>query len=494
MASLSSHIKQLSSASNQDHEWFNLLLNEWQLVADLLSADLVLWLPGKEPGQFVAAAHARPSGSSTIFYRDISGEPVRPIWAEQVRDAFSSGEVIDQVALSSFDGIPNRLSAFPVRRRINLNQEAVGPNPIAVITRHTNVADGRAPNKVQINYNSAGLDLLRMISEGTFPDFGNPTGPKRGAPRANDGLLRLDTDGTVVFASPNGLSVFNSFGLQKEIEGQHLSKLVTPLISDGTNKTVDESLPLVLEGKAPWRADLESKHGTITLRSLPLRSHGQRIGALLLCRDVTELRSQERELITKDATIREIHHRVKNNLQTVAALLRMQARRSKSTEARESLDQAMRRVAAIAVVHDTLASGLSQDVNFDDVFERVLLLASEVAASHGTNVKTQKDGKFGPLRSEMATTLAVVLTELVTNAVEHGLAERSGLVSVHVERNAKKLTVTVADNGRGLAGGAVGNGLGTQIVRTLVEGELRGTIKWFSPSEGGTRAVVAIPL
>jgi len=77
-----------------------------------------------------------------------------------------------------------------------------------VITRHTNVADSRVPNKVQINYSSAGMDLLRMVTEGTFPDFGNPTGPKRGAPRANDGLLRLDTEGKVVFASPNGLSVF----------------------------------------------------------------------------------------------------------------------------------------------------------------------------------------------------------------------------------------------------------------------------------------------
>ena len=494
MASLSGPIKQLSSASTPDIEWLNLLLNEWQLVADLLISDLVLWLPGKEPGQFVAAAHARPSGAATIFYRDISGEPVRALWAKQVRDAFETGETIDQLAIGSYDGIPNRFSAFPVRRRMNMNQEAVKPEPIGVITRHTNVADTRTPNKVQINYNSAGSDLLRMIGEGTFPDFGNPTGPKRGAPRANDGLLRLDADGEVIFASPNGLSVFNAFGVTRELEAQHLSAMVTPLILGGANQTVDESLPLVLEGKAPWRADLESKAATITLRSIPLKARGERIGALLLCRDVTELRSQERELITKDATIREIHHRVKNNLQTVAALLRMQARRSKTEEAKESLEQAMRRVAAIAVVHDTLSSGLSQDVNFDEVFERVLMLASELAASHGTTVNTQKDGKFGPLRSEIATTLAVVLTELVTNAVEHGLAERSGLVAVHVERNAKKLEITVADNGRGLKDGGVGNGLGTQIVRTLVEGELRGTIRWFSPSEGGTRAVVSLPL
>ncbi len=491
MSTLSQIIKQKSAASHADLEWFNVLTNEWQLVADLVFADLVLWLPSKD-GSFVAAGHARPSSAATIFYRDISGESVRAVWAEPVAEAFNSGEIMDQVQMGSFDGIPNRFTAYPVRRRASIVNEAVKPEPIAVITRHTNLADSKVPNKLQLNYLAAGNDLLRMISEGNFPDFGNPTGPKRGSPRANDGLLRLDPDGKVVFASPNGLSVFSGLGVSKELEGQMLASMVTPLLRG--NYTVDESLPLVLSGKAPWRADLESKNGTISLRSIPLKAKGERIGALLLCRDVSELRHQERELITKDATIREIHHRVKNNLQTVASLLRMQARRSKSEETKESLEQAMRRVSAIAVVHDTLASGLNQEVNFDEVFERVLMLVGEMAASHGTTVNTIKDGKFGPLRSEVATTLAVVLTELVTNAVEHGLAERSGVVAVSAERSAKKLEIAVADNGVGLADGKIGNGLGTQIVRTLVEGELRGSIRWYSPTDGGTRAVLSMPI
>lgn len=491
MSTLSQIIKQKSAASHADIEWLNVLTNEWQLVADLVFADLVLWLPDKD-GSFVAAGHARPSSAATIFYRDISGESVRAVWAEQVADAFANGEIMDQVQMGSFDGIPNRFTAYPVRRRITNANEAIKPEPIAVITRHTNLADSKVPNKLQLNYLAAGNDLLRMVSEGSFPDFGNPTGPKRGSPRANDGLLRLDPAGKVVFASPNGLSVFSGLGVSKELEGQLLATMVTPLLKG--SYTVDESLPLVLSGKAPWRADLESKNGTIALRSIPLKAKGERIGALLLCRDVSELRHQERELITKDATIREIHHRVKNNLQTVASLLRMQARRSKSEETKESLEQAMRRVSAIAVVHDTLASGLNQEVNFDEVFERVMMLVGEMAASHGTTVNTIKDGKFGPLRSEVATTLAVVLTELVTNAVEHGLANRSGVVAVSAERSAKKLEIAVADNGAGLKDGKVGNGLGTQIVRTLVEGELRGSIRWYSPAEGGTRAVLSMPI
>ena len=81
----------------------------------------------------------------------------------------------------------------------------------------------------------------------------------------------------------------------------------------------------MVTGRAPWRTDIEARGVTVSLRAIPVRDRGERVGAMVLCRDVTELRHQERELITKDATIREIHHRVKNNLQTVASLLRIQA-------------------------------------------------------------------------------------------------------------------------------------------------------------------------
>jgi two-component sensor histidine kinase len=104
------------------------------------------------------------------------------------------------------------------------------------------------------------------------------------------------------------------------------------------------------------------------------------------------------------------------------------------------------------------------------------------------------DGKFGMLKSDLATPLAVALTEVVTNAIEHGLADRSGVVHINAERKPKFLNITVSDNGRGLEGGVVGQGLGTQIIRTLIQGELRGTISWMSPADGGTRVVIAIPL
>ena len=111
----------------------------------------------------------------------------------------------------------------------------------------------------------------------------------------------------------------------------------------------------MLGGRDGRATEVGTDEVTLIVRSIPLRPQGDRSGALLLVRDVTELRSRDRELVTKDVTIREIHHRVKNNLQTVAALLRLQARRTQAEDAKAALEEAVRRVGSIAIVHETLS-------------------------------------------------------------------------------------------------------------------------------------------
>jgi two-component sensor histidine kinase len=475
-----------------DVEWLHLLVGDWQLLADLAFADIVLWVPSADDS-FVAVAHARPSSSATLFYRDFVGQAIKPEWAAQVTAAFETTKINDSTMPTWYEETPTRVRAVPVLRRIAPSGKKTTDTPIAVITRHTNLSEARTPSRQELTFNECANDLFAMIASGDFPDLGAPAAPRRGAPRASDGLIRLDIDGVATFASPNALSAFNRMGFAGELEGESLAEVTTGLLED-RNDVVDESLPLVVTGRAPWRTDIEARGVTVSLRAIPIRNRGERIGAIILCRDVTEMRHQERELITKDATIREIHHRVKNNLQTVASLLRIQARRTHNDVARDALGQAMRRVAAIAVVHDTLSEGLSQNVDFDAVFDRVLLLVAEVASSHNTTVHPKFTGSFGILPSEYATPLALALTELVTNAVEHGLAGRDGEVVISAKRNEKELRVRVRDNGVGLPEGQVGAGLGTQIVRTLIQGELGGTIDWHTLVGSGTEVTIDIPL
>jgi two-component sensor histidine kinase len=496
VSTLSDLVLPQGRSSEADVEWLHLLVGDWQLLADLAFADIVLWVPTQDDS-FIAVAHARPSSSATLFYRDFVGQHIKPEWNAQVTEAFQTTTIIDSSAPDWYEETPTRVRAVPVLRRLSPSGSQTTDFPIAVITRHTNLSEARTPSRQELTFNDCANDLFGMIAAGDFPDLGAPTGPRRGAPRASDGLIRLDVDGIVTFASPNGLSAFNRMGFAGELEGESLAEVTTGLLTS-KQLTVDESLPLVVTGRAPWRTDIEARGVTVSLRAIPIRNRGARVGAIVLCRDVTEVRHQERELITKDATIREIHHRVKNNLQTVASLLRIQARRTHNDVAKEALQQAMRRVAAIAVVHDTLSEGLNQQVDFDAVFDRVLLLIAEVASSHNTTVHPKSSGSFGILPSEYATPLALALTELVTNAVEHGLAGRDGEVEIIALRTDDYLSVKVRDNGVGLPEGKVGAGLGTQIVRTLIQGELGGTIDWHtlmgSGTESGTEVTIEVPM
>jgi two-component sensor histidine kinase len=476
-----------------DVEWLHLLVADGQLLADLAFADIVLWVPTADGG-FVAVAHARPSSAATLFYRDFVGQQIKPEWKQQVTEAFETGQIVDTAAPDWYEETPTRVRAVPVVRRIaSSSTRSVSEEVIAVLTRHSNLSEARTPSRQELTFNQCANDIFAMIASGDFPDLSAPSGPRRGAPRASDGLLRLDVDGIVTFASPNGLSAFNRMGFQGELEGESLAEVTTGLLRN--KQHVDESLPLVVSGRAPWRTDIEARGVTVTLRTIPIKYRGERVGAAVFVRDTTEMRHQEQELITKDATIREIHHRVKNNLQTVASLLRIQARRAHSEDSKEALNQAMRRVAAIAVVHDTLSEGLEQIVDFDDVFDRVLLLVAEVASSHNTTVHPVKTGKFGALPSAYATPLALALTELVTNAVEHGLAGRAdGQVEISAKRKDGRLSIRVRDNGGGMPEGKVGSGLGTQIVRTLIQGELGGTIDWHTLEGEGTEVTIDVPL
>ena len=253
---------------------------------------------------------------------------------------------------------------------------------------------------------------------------------------------------------------------------------------------VDESLALVLTGRAAWRTEVSSRSATISLRAVPIMEQGRRVGALVLSRDVTELRRRERELLTKDATIREIHHRVKNNLQTVAALLRLQGRRLPEGQARTALEEAVRRVGTIALVHETLSQGFDETVDFDEIAVRGLQAVVEVATSEH-RVHSTVVGSFGRMRAEDATSMAMVISELVQNAAEHGLADRAGLIEVHAERRVEDgediLVVTITDDG---AGRRRGSGRGWRVWGRGSSPHcagLAGSIRWQNHEPSGTK-------
>jgi two-component sensor histidine kinase len=489
MSTLIELLAEHTALAPEDVDHLQRLVEEWQLLSDLSFADLLLWVP-VGAGEFLCVAQVRPTTGPTAHQDDQVGRRQAGAAAEPQAVATGEGRIFRE-ADPEWDGpVPIRREGIPVRRE-------VGGAVLAVVGRDTNLVATRSPSTLELAYLRAANDLCRMICEGSFPPAG-PPGEVHGGPRAGDGLVRLDADGKVAYASPNALSAYRRLGVTGDVVEAELAPLTRRLARNPFDgEEIAARIKRGLAGEAPLRMEVEARGAILLFRVLPLRPGGRAEGALVLVGDVTEVRSRDRQLLSKDATIREIHHRVKNNLQTVAALLRLQARRVESPAARTALEESVRRVASIAMVHETLAVSLDERVDFDGIVDRLLGSLGEVAGA-GTRVRLRRDGSFGVLVAEVATPLVMVLTETVQNAVEHGFQDSgTGTVTVSAHRANRRLEVRVADDGVGLPPGftlAGSDRLGLQIVRTLVQSELAGTIEVRPRDGGGTEAVLDIPL
>ena len=309
-----------------------------------------------------------------------------------------------------------------------------------------------------------------------------------------DGLVRLDSDGVVTFASPNAMSAYRRLGLVGDLVGAPLAQTTHDLHAEPSGTTVDEAVLPLLAGSRPRLLEIASPSGVLAVRVIPLSPSEVHEGAIVLVRDVTDLRRREQQLLSKDATIREIHHRVKNNLQTVASLLRLQARRVSDTAARTALEESVRRVGSIAVVHEMLAETAEDDVDLDEVLGRLAGMVSDVAG-RGDPVTIRRHGVAGRVPATIATPVAMAVTELLQNAIEHGLAGASGHVDLAVERDDQRLAVTVNDMGAGLPDGfdlERSDSLGLRIVLTMVR-DRGGTVALTNRTRG-TRARIEVPL
>jgi two-component sensor histidine kinase len=469
----------------EDVAWLHLLLADWQIIADLSFADLVLWLPDRSGAGFWAGAQMRPTTGPTAYVDDLVGAFVPRGRRPLIDSAYEHQRVAREGDPEWRDDIPVRVEAIPVRR---------GDKILAVIARNTNLLGVRTPSRLELAYLQAATDLTQMIAHGYFPYPGQRS-DHADSPRVGDGFVRIDASGRVTYASPNALSVYRRLGLQTDLAGLDLAETTRKLVP-ASRRPDEETVSAVLGGRIARDTEVDDGETVLIVRSIPLRPAGEHLGALVLLRDVTDLRDRDRELVTKDATIREIHHRVKNNLQTVAALLRLQARRLDVPEARAALEEAVRRVGSIAIVHDTLSQTLDERVAFDEVADRLRVMVAEVS-SPGAAVSTSRQGSFGTIDAEVATPLAMALTELLQNAVEHGFGHAPGSIRLVVERSSGRLRVTVEDDGVGLPPDfdvETSGSLGLSIVRTLVESELGGVLEIGPGPDGGTRARIDVPL
>jgi two-component sensor histidine kinase len=475
------------------------LVAGWGVLSDLCFADLLLFVPdGGSDDEFVVLGQVRPTTSQTLHLVDLVGRTMgaqdRPLLAR----AWQLGSVVEgEVAIPS-RGEHARLVCIPVRWQGQL---------VALMTRESALAVGRRPGQLERVYVEVFDRLARMLSQGEFP-FPVEEVVTAETPRVGDGVLVLDASARVDYASPNAVNALHRMGVYSGIEGVRLDEA-------GLEQS---AVSLAYQTRLPSTEEIGDGSDTaVVLRCVPLLDNSAMTGALVLMRDVSDLRRRDRLLLSKDAAIREVHHRVKNNLQTISSLLRLQSRRMPTGQPRHALEEAERRVRSIAVVHEILSRDTADEVDFNDILPSLVRMAEDLGRDDRP-VRIRYGGEAGELQASVATPLAVVITELLQNAAEHAWPEgpaasegpdgdtadkrssagpQGGTLQVDVElyRTDAELRVTVRDNGVGLPPGFSiddTSSLGLSIVRNLIGTQMGGTITMRS--DGGTVVDVLIPV
>jgi len=442
------------------------LVSEWGMLADFCFADMLLYLPvGKE--RWIISAQVRAATGQTLYHSDYVDT-----WASDTERILldkcikSDSTVQGEIFVQAINGTANML-AIPVRYEGRI---------VAVLSREWVVDNARRPGQLETTYADIFSKFAEMVAQGLFP-FEGRVADASVAPRVGDGVIVLDAATRVRYASPNAVSALHRVGVSANAIGQTLAEL-------GVAETAARN---AYERKEPVIEEIEqTTEVTLLTRSIPmLRQANDDVevtGGVLLLRDVSELRRRDRLLLTKDATIREIHHRVKNNLQTISSLLRLQGRRLTSPEAKEAVAESVRRIRTIALVHETLSREPGEDISFIEIVRPLMRLVEEGLQSADRPVTFQAKGDGGRLPATIATPLSVVILELLQNAVDHGFPEGSagGAVMVVLSHDEDELQIQVVNNGIALSPDfdfAKATGLGLSIVRTLVTTELAGTIE-----------------
>lgn len=413
-----------------------------QFAADISKNQIYICTKGKNKNVEVVLLAAKPSYSiGNTYFQE--GDAYMDEEFPLIENVFATGSKV--VGRKELDlGRLVALTAYPIFDNAGI--------PFAVAAFLSN-----SPRQQQVLTDTAYMMLQVPMEEGAYHHL-----------RPQDGMVILDSVGRIMYANDMADDLY--FILDKEaVERKEIighSMVHLPLVDK------------IMETKKPAYGDEISGDMTLSAWGMPILSGGRVSRTVLLLRDVTAIREKERQIMVKDSVIREIHHRVKNSLNTIAGMLRMQARRAKDPDTKEALKISVNRILGISQIHDILANQSGDQVDWNVLLDKVCRLSIDSLGACPVELVRINDRESIFIDSEKAVPLAIAASELIHNAIAHGFKgmERGILiVGARVENN--MLHTCVKNNGR-----LLGNNfstkvfdLGLQIVRTLVEIELNGS-------------------
>jgi two-component sensor histidine kinase/PAS domain-containing protein len=438
-----------------------------QMAADLAHAQVTVYAQAREENLLVIVAQAKPHTSLVQHKPNLLGTTVGAAEEPLIWRTLSAGMPISGQREWALGMEALAMQTFPVTDN--------GGQTIAVVSFEFSVEDAAAGD-----YGILAETAYLLLTSLRAPVSGSVYRPLS----ARDGIIILDNHGQIICANAAATSIYKVFGVGRIIGRRVYDRQVNIRLAQ---KAANRCQPL--------ESEMEAGNIVLAQRAIPIVQGGVTVRTILIVADITEIKKKEKELLIKSAVIQEIHHRVKNNLQTIASLLRLQARRTKSTEVKEALRESVNRILSISVVHEFLSQQDAEIIDVAEVAKNILDLVIENMLEPDFNIQTVFNGEKTILPSDQAISVALAINELVANSIEHGfVGRREGVIGVDIVARKDAYQIEIWDNGIGLPDDFAQRGsssLGLQIIRTLIENDLGGQFRLYS--QNGTHAVIIVP-
>jgi len=444
------------------------------MLADLSQADVLIMR--SEGHGFRIISHVRPMNARTIYPVDQVDEVLPMSTRPLLTHAFESGAVMDGGVFLPRQGRWIRTLAVPIRFEGQI---------VAVLAREFAPHIEIMPGDLELHAFATFRRFAAMIAAGSFP-FGVETRRHDHPPRVGDGIMLFDKAGKLEYASPNALTVLRQVGANMVNLGDRLGDM--GIDAPGVRQAFANRLD--------YTDEIEVDSRVLSTYCVPLLTETAVTGALVLLRNITELRQRDRLLMTKDATIAEIHHRVKNSLQTASSLLQLQSRRVGTDDAKSALAESARRIRTIGVVHELLSHRTDDEVQFGEILSMLTAMVRDSLVDPTHPVQFDIDCDPAILPNNLTTPLALIASELVQNAIDHA---NCSIVTITLRTQPDAVVLTIADNGIGFGDldapvpAPESAGLGMTIVGTIAQSELGGSLT-IGDNQPGARIEVRVPL
>lgn len=468
MTELKEICKKLTSLSGSDIEILEQVSLQLPFISELTGNDIFIDAMTKNNTDAVVLAWAKPSGNS-LYSTSVVGELAYRNNEPAVYHTMTTGEISRDVRGVSQEWVPMAQTVIPIR---NHEQKVIG-----VLIMERNISkELQQEEKVELlSYTAEKLSSTLMFLSMTEKNFEDWVG---------NGIFIINKQGKITYANKIAAKIFNEL-VGKKAFGTDFFILMPDCYS----------VPDVLEClKNPL--DIHKGEHFYRFLSYPLITHGEVSGCAISVQDLTDLKKKERELNIQSIIIKEIHHRVKNNLQNIAAVLRLQMRRSESDAVKTEFEASINRIMSIALVHEVFAAKNWDTMNLYELCKRLLNLLIDNSEVDPQKIQAGVKGPAIPLSSRQAIPLTLIINELITNSIKHGIdQDKGGQIIISFNEKNGMINLTVSDSSEKAGKRSLSmspKGLGMKIVESLVNEELEGFFR-FQRKNGVTRAMVCFP-